>query len=386
MAAPEISFVTVVNRGYLSRADVLFQTLARFHPHAPKLAVLTDRWPQEYPLPSHFEVVTLEEFAPANLWRRLYGYTRFERATTWKSLALQWALARYPQTTGTVLLDADMEIFSTLDPLISALSQASVLLTPHLTTTQADDDYTSYLRAGTFNAGFVGVSRGQGERFLDWWEERLQRHCRIDHPAGMFVEQRWLDLVPSLFDGARTFRHPGANLAYWNLSERPLSGSSEAPLAAGQPVLFFHYSGWSPARPAVLTAHHGGHHPPARDSLMASLLRGYHQRVKDSPYAPLEGSLSALDRDNQGRVISEADSLFFGDVLADLTEENFNPYCGVPDCVEKRAIQGLLAVVKRLPGLTPYPREAPLYRTLSQWARRRLAARYQVARTHSPSL
>ena len=36
----------------------------------------------------------------------------------------------------------------------------------------------------------------------------------------MHYDQRWLDLVPALFDDVHIVRDPGCNVAYWNLPER----------------------------------------------------------------------------------------------------------------------------------------------------------------------
>jgi hypothetical protein len=373
VALERFSSVTVVNRSYLARADVMFASLARLHPDVPRLALLVDRWPEGYPRPQHFDVVTLEQLAPPNMWRRLFGYTRFERTTTWKSLALRLALERYPGCPSALLLDADMEILSPLDQLVQPLHRASVLLTPHLLGPLPGVDYSQLSRAGSFNAGFLGVSAERGLPFLQWWESQLEHQCRVDHPAGLFLEQRWLDHVPALFEDAAICRHPGANTAYWNLTERPLTGSPEALLCAGRPVMLFHYSGWSPHRPRLLSAHLGGRYEPAAESPLAALLHRYHLQVANSIYAPLDGHLSAYDVDFQGRVIPEADSLFFGDVLAPLTSASFNPYQGLPNSLERRLMQGLFRAVRHLPSASQNPRETPLYRTLSQWAKGRRA-------------
>ena len=37
-------------------------------------------------------------------------------------------------------------------------------------------------------------------------------------PVGLFVDQRWCDHVPALFDKVKVVRDPGYNVASWNLS------------------------------------------------------------------------------------------------------------------------------------------------------------------------
>ena len=37
----------------------------------------------------------------------------------------------------------------------------------------------------------------------DWWCQRAYRFNRDDVPNGLFTDQRWMDLVPALFDERR---------------------------------------------------------------------------------------------------------------------------------------------------------------------------------------
>jgi glycosyltransferase involved in cell wall biosynthesis len=72
----------------------------------------------------------------------------------------------------------------------------------------------------------------------------------------MFVDQRWLDYLPALFPHT-VVRDPGCNVAYWNLHERPLSRSDEGVRAGGAPLRFFHFSGFDPDLPYLLSRHQG---------------------------------------------------------------------------------------------------------------------------------
>ena len=78
---------------------------------------------------------------------------------------------------------------------------------------------------------------------LRWWERRCLDLGFSEGRSGLFVDQKWMNLAPGLFDVA-VLRDPGLNLAYWNLHERTLhpDGTVEGP-ASSAPLRFFHFSG-----------------------------------------------------------------------------------------------------------------------------------------------
>ncbi len=52
--------------------------------------------------------------------------------------------------------------------------------------------------------------------------ERLRSECYVDPGNMRFVDQRWVDFVPGIFDCV-IIRDPGCNVAYWNLDHRELT-------------------------------------------------------------------------------------------------------------------------------------------------------------------
>ena len=99
--------------------------------------------------------------------------------------------------------------------------------------------------------GFIGV--GQGSRpFLAFWKERLLRECINNPHEARFVDQRWVDFVPGMFDQAMV-RDPQYNVAYWNLHSRWFRWTGEHYEVDGHPLAFFHFSGYSPEAPHRLS-------------------------------------------------------------------------------------------------------------------------------------
>ena len=124
---------------------------------------------------------------------------------------------------------------------------ANLVLTPHILRPGPDQDRDrALLRSGSFNAGFLAAApSGPARAFVAWWCDRVRTGCITDHPEGMYGDQKWLELAPTICDGVTVLRHPGYNFAYWNAYERPLRGLGGAWTAAGEPLRFVHYSQWN---------------------------------------------------------------------------------------------------------------------------------------------
>jgi hypothetical protein len=127
------------------------------------------------------------------------------------------------------------------------LMKPAIVLTPHLLhrvppggRTAAESD--EFL-AGLYNLGFVAVSKGgDTAQFLRWWEARLRDHCFDRTDEGLFVDQKWADLIPALFSSAEILRDDTYNVAHWNLGERCLDYQDGAYRVNGRPLAFFHFS------------------------------------------------------------------------------------------------------------------------------------------------
>ncbi len=107
---------------------------------------------------------------------------------------------------------------------------------------------------GAYNLGFIGVAAGEEtDRFLAWWQARLRRHCVLAPERGLFVNQKWIDLVPGLFESVHVLRDATYNVARWNLYHRQLTMRDDRVLVDGRPCRFFHFSGFDPRTGEVAT-------------------------------------------------------------------------------------------------------------------------------------
>ena len=255
---------------YLNRARVLFQTLRRFHPDWELVALVTDRPPAGFdfdPADEPFDrLVWAEDLGIPDFQGWLFKHDVVEVCTAVKGPFIHQACSSGADAV--IYLDPDTALFASLEPLTQWLETSDVLLTPHLIDANDDaaaiqDNDLSASRTGIFNLGFVAIrTTGEGARFAKWWNDRLLDWCYDDMPNGLFVDQRWCDHVPALFDKVKVVRDPGYNVASWNLSTRTVAVGKDGALTVnGQPLRFWHFTKLGPLGDTMTKKYAGTNFP-----------------------------------------------------------------------------------------------------------------------------
>ena len=254
---PAMHAGTIVARNYLAQARVLARTFFEQHPDGSFTVLLLDPNGTEDPAAEPFDLVGPDEVIGADNYGVLKSYySVLELATAVKPALLSYILDRHDHA---VYLDPDLWIRKPLSEVPGLAVQHGIVLTPHLLEPlpldhmSASEEYI--MRSGIYNLGFIAVGE-KARPFLSWWWERLQRHCLVAIDRGLFTDQRWVDWAPSMHD-FYILKDPALNVAYWNLSNRTVTKEGDEYYVKGEPVRFFHFSGYSPDRPHVLSKHLG---------------------------------------------------------------------------------------------------------------------------------
>lgn len=265
----EVRFVTLCTRSRLAEAAVLARSLDAVHPGVPRLLVLVERDAQISDRACGWEVLPVDSLALPGGARFLFQYAPFELCCALKPYVLEAALA-LPGTRGAVYLDGDMLALAPfLDLIEAAWREADVWLTPHLHTLAPAPDFSPFLHAGAYNAGFLAVlDKPAGRFFLRWFRERLEKECIRDFRRGIFDDQKWLDLAAATCPGVRSLGSPGLNAGHWNLHEHRFDERADGSLwlNGAVPLSLFHFSGLAAD---ALTRHGSAQPPPAIQSLAA---------------------------------------------------------------------------------------------------------------------
>ena len=303
-----IAACTIVSPNYLAYARTVAQSYLAQHPghrfFVLIVAALTDPAPfADEP----FEAVMLPEIGVENLQAVAMRYEILELNTNVKPTFLKFLLAHH-QLSAVTYLDPDIFVYAPLQPVFEALEGAECVLTPHLTSPIFDGKQPGeqeMLYNGTYNLGFASFrNTPQAHAILSWWEQRCLYLGFSEGRTGLFVDQKWMNLAPCLFENVAVLRHPGLNMAYWNLNDRVLSGDSTAPTVNGQfPLMFFHFSGLVLNDAAVLSKNTDRFTLATRPDL-AEIFAFYKAAVLANKDATLEALPYGFDSFSDGTTIT----------------------------------------------------------------------------------
>ena len=249
---------TIIAKNYIAQARVLARSFLEHHPDSEFSVLIIDELdgvidPESEP----FTVLTPRDISCEPFVKMAARYDVLELSTAVKPWLLRQQLALSPTIT---YLDPDIQVFAPLTVLEQRVRDHGLVLTPHNTEpipldgerpTQID-----IMIAGVYNLGYVSIGRRpEIEKLIDWWTERLRRDCRVDPVYGYFVDQRWFDLAPGFVSDYAIVREPEYNVAYWNAHSRRLSWEDGRYTVNGRPLAFFHFSGFDPSQPELLSRH-----------------------------------------------------------------------------------------------------------------------------------
>lgn len=237
------SFCTITTQSHLFKVYALADSLSGNCFPLYVLLIDTNILPINYP--SNIKFVVLDDLSN-DLSRMIIVkyYSNFDKLR-WalKSCFLLHLLETFEKS---IYIDNDIFFYNDASFLFEKLSISSILLTPHFYEANPSirqNWLEANFKVGLFNAGFVGVN-STAKLFLEWWAKCCLYNIKKSYWRGLFDDQKYLDLVPVLFNDVEILKHIGCNLAGWNFNNYKVSRikSGKVFLNDTFPIIFIHFA------------------------------------------------------------------------------------------------------------------------------------------------
>ena len=210
---------TIITADYLPLAKVLHASLQKHLPGTSLQVLVVDK--NNYTSTDSLIIHSIDSLANSAYFagiQKKYGQTNADY--------FRWALK--PVFIGYLLekgftkvlfADPDLYFVSNFEFLFAELDKSNVLLTPHwanIDPVDNEDSLLAVLKGGLYNAGFIGVNKN-GADAMTWWAGLCHYKTEDLTGLGLFVDQKYLDILPVQFENVQVIKHRGCNLASWNI-------------------------------------------------------------------------------------------------------------------------------------------------------------------------
>lgn len=244
---------TIASKNYFALVKTLMQSLEKSNPEYDRYVGVADVISDDICAEANgFRLLSIKELDLPEEKKMLFRYNVLELNTAIKPFAFQTLF----ETLGydrVIYFDPDIYVYQRLTVLEDIFNKGyEIILTPHLTGQYDDTDGTpndlDIMKSGVYNLGFLALNKSCNTiDLVHWWGRKLEYQCVASFKDGLFVDQKWMDLVPGMFEKVFILKHSGCNVAYWNLSHRRANIDEEKHwFFNGDPLVFFHFSGLNP--------------------------------------------------------------------------------------------------------------------------------------------
>lgn len=244
---------TLVTRDELRSATVLAESYLEQHPRHEFVVCVVDGSASNW-AGSGYRLVGKEWLGvdEHEFLRMATCFTASELTAALRPLLLERLLAEYRVA---VYLSQDTQVFAPIEDAVELADEHGVVLTPRLVhpLTPAGDGATNVPapERGRFNTRFLAI--GQRARpYLRSWA-RWARWIAPGTVSHEIAASHWAEHIGTLLE-PRVLLDGGFGVAHWNLHERELrEGGGGSIVVDGQPLRFFHFSGYRADTPWLLT-------------------------------------------------------------------------------------------------------------------------------------
>jgi hypothetical protein len=240
---------TICSVNYLGSAKCLADSISKTNPELKFVYIIADKIEDKIPEKffNDIEFIEVEQLNISHLNELISTYNLIEFNTAIKPFAVKYLAEKY-NASKIIYFDPDIIIFDSLNDIYSKLDSFDFIVTPHILTPITDESFYNHqkgaLNTGIFNLGFIAINyNAESINIINWWAYHMRHHGHCNSHIGEFYDQKIMNLLPIFSNKVLIAKHPGYNVAGWNIHERRITKSKDKFNVNNSPLVFYHYSG-----------------------------------------------------------------------------------------------------------------------------------------------
>lgn len=258
---------TIATKSHVSIAVAALASYARHNPGTQLFLLLIDSNRDCYgdylqvDSDSVIELLYLSELVDeADLTYLSFAYNAFELCCAARPILHAYLYGLEDLDTW-LYVDSDTYCLANIEDIFDVSAKKSISLTPHISSFEYQN-YPEFIASGLYNGGFLGLSKlDESKRFIDWFfsldffDEKSVKAPTF-YNGNIYVDQKWLDLVPIFFQEIHQILDEGINAGHWRLFKNgsfTLRKDSNKLYINNSPLRVFHFSGFCPEQPGIVS-------------------------------------------------------------------------------------------------------------------------------------
>ncbi len=232
-------FCTIINQHFLFKGLTLYFSLQKHCEHFRLYVLCMDEIVYELlgkmDLPN-LELIRLQEIEDERLLNIKSNRSSAEYCWTCKPNLCLYILKQ--KRSGSVsYLDGDIFFVSNPYPMYKEIGNYSIAIVEHRFPVAAYSE-----KVGRFNAGFAYFKNDEeGLQCLGEWQEDVIEWCFNRFEENRYSDQFYLNKWPARFNHLLSIKHPGVNVAPWNVKYSKVEEKDGQLYVNNEPLIFYHF-------------------------------------------------------------------------------------------------------------------------------------------------
>jgi len=236
---------TITTKSHIFKVKALFSSIKKYDDCDLAVLIIDDNKNIEFANSKTFFLKDFESFQAKKIISK-YKYYKDKLRWSMKAVFIKHLLQK-ENYNKVIYIDNDIFFFEKFDFIWLELEENNVLLTPHFypyNPLRKQNWFEANFRVGLYNAGFFAVNN-EAIKVVNWWANACMYRIEKNYFRGLFDDQKYLDLMPVIFEKVKIIKDKACNIAEWNSEVLQRIKKDDKIYIGNSAIVFYHFNNYS---------------------------------------------------------------------------------------------------------------------------------------------